>query len=353
MRRTQEEATLKNQRLASALALGGVAAAALGTWRGRSRYSFEDRVVLITGGSRGLGLEMARVLAGEGAAIALFSRDEAELARAADELRSRAIDVQTIRGDVASRGDAERAVAEVVRRYGGIDVLINNAGIIQVGPARHMTVEDYESALDVHLRGPLYTMLAAIPHMRRQGFGRIVNISSIGGKIPVPHLAPYVASKFALTGLSSTLHAELARDNIIVTTVAPGLMRTGSPINAMMKGRHEREFAWFAAGDALPGLSIDSTRAARQIVEGCRRGRAELILTPPARLAAALYGLMPDTFVRIESLVNVLLPSATGPEGDRAKLGRDSTSAAAPSVLTTLGDRAAARNNELPRPSHA
>jgi len=342
-----------SQRYTAALALGSLAVAGLAAWRRAHRYSFEGRVVLITGGSRGLGLEIARVVAAEGASLILFSRDEAELARAAGELRGHAVDVQTIAGDVASRADAQRAVEEAVSRHGAIDVLINNAGVIQVGPARHMTLDDYESALDVHLRGPLHTMLAAIPHMRRRGGGRIVNISSIGGKIPVPHLAPYVASKFALTGLSSTLHAELAREHIVVTTVAPGLMRTGSPINATMKGRHEREFAWFAVGDALPGLSIDSRRAARQIVEGCRRGRAELILTPPARLAAALYGLMPDTFVRIESVVNRLLPSPTGPEGDQAKLGRDSTSAAAPSVLTALGDRAAARNNELPRPSRA
>ena len=346
---------MRNQgQTAGFVALGALAAAGLAAaWRRRERYSFEGRAVLITGGSRGLGLEMARLLAAEGAALALVSRDEAELARAAEELRGHAVTVLTIPADVGSRADAGRAVEEVVARLGSIDVLINNAGVIQVGPARHMTLDDYESALDVHLRGPLYTMLAAIPDMRRQGGGRIVNISSIGGKIPVPHLAPYVASKFALTGLSSTLHAELARENIVVTTVAPGLMRTGSPINATVKGRHEREFAWFAVGDALPGLTIDSTRAARQIVEACRRGQAELILTLPARLAAAAYGLMPSTFVRIESLVNALLPSPTGPEGDRAKLGRDSTSAAAPSVLTTLGDRAAARNNELPRPAQA
>ena len=342
-----------SQRYAAALALGTLAAAGLVAWRRPPRYSFEGRAVLITGGSRGLGLEIARLLAAEGAALALMARDEAALERAAGELRGHAIDVLTIPGDVASRADAERAVEDVVARYGAIDVLINNAGIIQVGPARHMTLDDYESAMGVHLRGPLYTMLAAIPHMRRQGGGRIVNISSIGGKIPVPHLAPYVASKWALTGLSSTLHAELAHENIVVTTVAPGLMRTGSPINATVKGRHEQEFAWFAAADSLPGLTIDSTRAARQIVQACRDGRAERILTPPARVAAALYGLMPGTFVRIESLVNALLPSPTGPEGNRAQLGRDSTSAAVPSVLTKMGDRAAARNNELPRPSRA
>ncbi len=212
----------------------------------------------------------------------------------------------------------ERALEEVIERYGRVDVLINNAGRIQVGPADHMRLEDYEEAMAVHFRGPLRAMLAAIPHMRRQHGGRIVNISSIGGKIPVPHLAPYVASKFALTGLSSSLHAELARHDIVVTTVSPGLMRTGSPINASMKGQHAAEFAWFAASDSLPGLSMDATRAAARILDACRQGRAELVLTLPARLAVALYGLAPDTVVRLATFANRMLPGPSGAEGDRA-----------------------------------
>ncbi len=135
---------------------------------------------------------------------------------------------------------------QVVDHHGRLDVLINCAGIIQVGPMEHMTLDDYEAAMNVHFRGPLHTMLAALPYMRRQHGGRVVNIASIGGKVPVPHLAPYAASKFALVGLSSSLHAELASSDILITTVSPGLMRTGSPINASMKGQHEAEFAWFA-----------------------------------------------------------------------------------------------------------
>ena len=341
---------MTNQQYAAALTATGIAAALAALFRGRERYSFEGKSVFITGGSRGLGLEIARLLGEEGAAVTIGARDEDELSRAAAEFRHKRADVHTIRCDVTDRGDAERAVGEIVARQGRLDVLVNNAGVIQVGPAGHMRLEDYEAAMNVHFRGPLHTMLAAIPHMRGQGGGRIVNVSSIGGRIPVPHLAPYVASKFALTGLSSSLRTELAREGILVTTVCPGLMRTGSPINATIKGQHEREFAWFSVGDSLPGLSMDSTRAARQIVEACRRGRAEVILTLPARLAAALYGLMPSTFVEAASFANLLLPEATGPEGDRPRLGRDSTSAASPSVLTRMSDRAAERNNEVVRP---
>jgi NAD(P)-dependent dehydrogenase (short-subunit alcohol dehydrogenase family) len=254
-----------------------------------------------------------------------------------------------VRCDVSDLTAVAESLQAVVERFGRIDVLINNAGVIQVGPVEHMALADYESAMDVHFRGPLHTMLWAIPYFKRQGGGRIVNIASIGGKIPVPHLAPYVASKFALVGLSGSLRAELAKDGIVITTVSPGLMRTGSPINVTVKGQHEREFAWFVIADSLPGLSMASRRAARQILEACRRGRAEIILTLPARLAAALYGLAPDLFVKIASAVNVLLPGPVGGSGDEARLGRDSTSAWAPSALTTLTDAAAERNNELPK----
>jgi NAD(P)-dependent dehydrogenase (short-subunit alcohol dehydrogenase family) len=335
-----------------------LAAVGIGTGLGRvfhsrPRYSFRHRAVMITGGSRGLGLELARVLAAEGAALALVSRDEAELARAHDLLARFKTDVLTMHCDVTDRNDVERAIQHVVDHYGRLDVVINNAGVIQVGPIEHMSVEDFESAMSIHFRGPLYTTLAAIPHMRRQHGGRIVNIASIGGKIPVPHLAPYTASKFALVGLSSSLHAELAKDDIVVTTVCPGLMRTGSPINASIKGQHAREFAWFALGDALPGLSISAQRAARRIVEACRAGRAEHVITLPARAAAVFYGVMPNTFVRLAVVANRLLPKPTDATGDHARLGRDTKSRVAFSRLTRLSDRAAARNNELPRPRPA
>jgi NAD(P)-dependent dehydrogenase (short-subunit alcohol dehydrogenase family) len=267
MRITQQQRT--------ALFVGAAAAGALmaaRAWRRRHAYDFAGKSVVITGGSRGLGLVMARALAGEGARLTLIARDQDALTRAADDIRDRQpfADVLTIAADVRQQQDVERAIAQVVERFGRVDVLINNAGIIQAGPVDHMTMDDYQNAMNTHFWGPLYATLAALPHMRERGEGRIVNISSIGGRISVPHLVPYSASKFALVGLSDGLRAELARDNIIVTTVCPGLMRTGSPENAMFKGQHAKEYSWFAISDSLPLASIDADRAGRQIVEACR-----------------------------------------------------------------------------------
>jgi short-subunit dehydrogenase len=209
-----------------------------------------------------------------------------------------------------------------------------------------MTIEDYGQAMRTHFWGPLYTTLAVLPVMRGRGEGRIVNISSIGGKIAVPHLLPYSASKFALTGFSEGLRAELLREGIYVTTVCPGLMRTGSARNATFKGRHQAEYAWFAIGDALPLTSMDAGRAARRIVEACRYGEAEVILSVQAKAAVLFHDLFPGLTADINGLFNRLLPDA-GSDGRVARLGKQSGSKWAPSWLTTLNDRAARANNEM------
>jgi NAD(P)-dependent dehydrogenase (short-subunit alcohol dehydrogenase family) len=210
-----------------------------------------------------------------------------------------------------------------------------------------MSVADFEDAMATNFWGPLYAILAVVPQMRRRGAGRIVNIASIGGKISVPHLLPYSASKFALVGLSEGLRAELAKDGILVTTICPGLMRTGSPRHAWFKGRHRAEFAWFSISDALPLLSMDADRAARQIVEALRAGEPERVLSLPAEIATLVHALFPDLSIGMLDRVNRLLPGPDGPAGRNALKGEASTSALSPSWLTVLGDRAARRNNQL------
>jgi short-subunit dehydrogenase len=178
-----------------------------------------------------------------------------------------------------------------------------------------------------------------------------VNIASIGGKVAVPHLLPYVASKFALVGLSEGLRTELLKDGIHVTTVCPGLMRTGSHLNALFKGDHEKEFAIFSTANAFPLFSTSSERAASQIIDACRYGKAEIIITPQARLLHLLNSLFHGFMAESFSLINRVLPGPRGAKGDRMKRGWESRSLFAPSLLTRLADRAAGRNKERPRPA--
>jgi NAD(P)-dependent dehydrogenase (short-subunit alcohol dehydrogenase family) len=338
----------QNSRALAVLLGGAGAALAARAWKMARAIDFNGKSVVIVGGSRGLGLVIARELAAERARLTLVARDEGELQRAQAELEAEGATVSTIPCDIRNRDQVDRAMARTAAERGGIDVLINDAGIIQVGPLDHMQLEDFENAMATHFWGPLYTILAALPHLRQSTAARIVNISSIGGKIAVPHLLPYSASKFALTGLSEGLRAELMKDGIRVTTVCPGLMRTGSTYNAWFKGNHRLEFAWFHNADSLPGLSVDARRAARQVIEACRHGDAELVISAPAKLAILMNAMSPGMTAAMMSITNRLLPSAVDESGAETRSGWQSVSRLAPSFISRQSDRATADNNEVP-----
>jgi len=328
-----------------AAGLGLLAARAMR--RRRRRWNLAGRNVLITGGSRGLGLVIARQLVAEGAGVAICGRDEATLERARQELSASGGRVRAMACDVSRQDEVERLVARVTSELGQIDALVNNAGTIIVGPAETMDIEDFRTAMEINFWGPLYAILAVLPQMRRRRAGRIVNVASIGGKISVPHLLPYSASKFALVGLSEGLRAELAREGIQVSTICPGLMRTGSPRHALFKGHHRAEYAWFSISDSLPFTSISAEEAAAEIVDALRRGDAYRVLSRSAQLGSLLHGIMPGTTVDLLSVVNRLLPRS-GRRGLRQAVeGAASTSFFSPSILTRRGEEAARRNNEV------
>jgi len=312
------------------------------------RFSLRNKIFVITGGSRGLGLVLARQICAAGGKVALIARDGDELGRAKADLTPRGGVVLTIECDLLDAGQIQSAVRQIIDRFGKIDILINNAGIIEVGPLEHMTREDFEHAMRLHFWAPLELISQIVPEMRTWGGGRIVNISSIGGKLAVPHLAPYSASKFALTGLSDALRAELARDNIHVITVAPGMMRTGSHVNARFKGKHDAEFAWFAASAGAPLISMSAERAARKILAACRRGQSSLTLTFAARTAILGNALFPNVTGYMMKLINGLLPGAGKDEANQSRAGSQ-LRRLAPEWLTRLADRATIRNNEAHR----
>jgi NAD(P)-dependent dehydrogenase (short-subunit alcohol dehydrogenase family) len=310
-----------------------------------ARYSLRGKIALITGGSRGLGLVLARHICAQGGSVALIARDPDELARAKADLAPRGGAVLTVECDLLDVGQIQSAVQQAIDRFGKIDILINNAGIIEVGPLENMTREDFERAMRLHFWAPFELIAQVVPEMRIWGGGRIINISSIGGKVAVPHLAPYSASKFALTGFSDAIRTELARDNIHVTTVAPGMMRTGSHVNAKFKGKHDMEFAWFAASAGAPLISMNADRAARKILAACRRGQPSLTLTFAARGAILGNALCPNLTGYVMRLVNRFLPKPSGAEGNQLRGGSE-VRRLIPDWLTRSADRATIRNNE-------
>ncbi|HLL90508.1 MAG TPA: SDR family oxidoreductase [Tepidisphaeraceae bacterium] len=319
--------------------------------RRRRQISFRGKVVLITGGSRGLGLALARRFVEEGAKVAICARGEAELRAAQDQLRELGAqqggNVSTrliaLDADVRDPAQCERLIDQVETTLGLVDVLVNNAGTIAVGPLENQALDDFRTAMDTHFTGPLNLIWHVLPSMRRRRAGRIVNISSIGGKVATPHMIPYNASKFALTGLSEGLRTELSQHGIYVTTVCPGLMRTGSPRNAFFKGRAEEEYAWFTSSDVTPVLSINPDRIAGQILDACRYGDAELISPFTASIQAKLFGLLPGVSQEIAALFNRKLP---GTGSDRRVRGAE-VQGATPAAVLARQDAAAKQFNQF------
>ena len=295
--------------------------------RPRSEPASKHRpIVLITGGASGLGLELARVYGRAGARLILVSRSQDHLESARTSLLTAGdvqnpADILLLPADLSDKATARQMVELAINHLERIDVLINCAGIIEVGPIEDQPVEAFESAMKNNFFTALYTTQAALPYLLAQPAleghrGRrasIVNISSIGGKMAVPHLLPYTASKFALTGYSEGLNAELRAKGIRVTTVCPGLMRTGSQVRAKFVGDIEKEKAWFDMGATTPGVAASVQHAAKIIRAAQRAGRFELIITPQAWLAALVTGMAPGLTAVASSLANqLILPAPSG-----------------------------------------
>ena len=292
--------------LAGLAATAGIVA--LSKAQHRPVIDLNRKIVLITGGSRGLGLAMAREFGAHGAIIVICARDKGELARAQQDLTARGIPAHAFVCDITQPDEVLAMVAKIAVQVGHIEILVNNAGIIMVGPVSGMDAEDFDRAMRVMFWGTLHTTFAVLPAMKLRKQGSIVNITSIGAKVSVPHLLPYSCAKFAALAFSEGLRTELAPTGIRVTTIAPSLLRTGSHLNAEFKGRQTAEYAWFAAGAATPLVSIGADRAAKAIVRATVRGESEKVLSIPADFLARFHGLFPGLTSSLFGLINRMLP---------------------------------------------
>ena len=210
------------------------------------RYDFQNRLVVITGGSRGLGLLMARQLADEGAALVLCARDDEELAVAADELRERASFVATYTSDLSDRDDIAKLFARIRREIGSVDVLINNAGIfstLEMRPFDQIPLEEWEKVLRVNLTGPFLCARAVLPAMRRAKWGRIINVASGAVRLGRPNYLHYIATKAALAGMSLSMARELGADGITVNAILPGATFTEIERKTVTPAQKERIIA--------------------------------------------------------------------------------------------------------------
>ena len=330
---------------AAAIGMAVLGNRALRRWQHRRSDTLRGKTALITGGSRGLGLALAEEFARQGCNIVICARNDEELRRAARMVESLGAEVQPVTCDLTKPDEVERMIDLARDRFERVDILVNNAGTFSVGPLLSQTLEDFQEAMDLMFWGTVYPTLALLPEMIVRGDGRIVNITSIGGKVSIPHLLPYSCAKFAAVGFSEGLHAEVKKFGVNVLTVAPGLMRTGSHINAYFKGKQKQEYGWFALSGTNPLLSVCAERAARQIVNAARTRQTELIVGWQAELLATIHGVAPGLTQEALAMVNRLLPTADGT--NRKQTGNESESIVTRSPLTALGRRAAQRYNQV------
>nr|WKN35525.1 SDR family NAD(P)-dependent oxidoreductase [Tunicatimonas sp. TK19036] len=334
----------------AAVGLGGMLTTRFVNYKQRE-IELAGRVALVTGGSRGLGLALAQQLVEEGARVAICARNKEDLKKAQKSLNSLGKEignphpVLAVSCDVSDQKQVKNLISQIEKHFGSVEILINNAGTIQVAPIEEMEMREYEESINTHYWGPLYMMEEVLPGMRDRQEGRIVNIASIGGKVSVPHLVPYSAGKHALVGLSEGYRSELLKDNIYVTTVCPGLMRTGSPQNAIFKGKNRDEQTWFTIGDSLPMTSMPAEDAAKDIISACRHGESTLVLSLPAKILSGLNGLVPGFVSDALGWVNQWLPEPGGIGKKRMK-GYESESEWAPSSLTKRTEKAAKEYNQ-------
>ncbi len=289
----------------------------------QKNYSFAGRKVYITGGSRGLGLSMAWNLLDQGADVTIVARDEDELIRGQNILLKQFPDANVFISvcDITDVNELAESLDQAIERMNGIDLLINNAGSILVGPFTSMEKEDFEAQMNLHLYAVVEATGLIFPHFKNRGQGRILNICSLGGKVAVPHMLPYDASKFALAGFSQGVSAELAPHNIVVTTAYPTVMRTGSPIQAVFKGDHGKEFEWFETIDNLPLISMSPDKAAKKVLQAVADGKSEVILSVPAKARLLLGTFFPETMNAFMGMIAGLMPKK---DSATRKTGADS-----------------------------
>jgi short-subunit dehydrogenase len=242
-----------------------------------------SRVALITGASAGIGAALARELAREGVDLVLTARREDRLRELAREIESTGRRAIVVACDVTRDGDLERAVAAAVERFGRLDIAVANAGFGVAGRAGELALEDYRRQLETNVFGVLRTLYAALPELKKTR-GQFVIVGSVAGHVPSPGTSAYAMSKFAVRGLSESIHDELAADGVSVTLVSPGF------VDSDIRRVDNRGALHDDAPDPVPSwLRMPRDRAARVIARAIRRRRREIVVTGHGKALVILY----------------------------------------------------------------
>jgi NAD(P)-dependent dehydrogenase (short-subunit alcohol dehydrogenase family) len=245
-----------------------------------SSVSLANKVVLVTGASSGIGAAIARIFAQQGARVALSARSADKLNTLAASLGPNTF---AIPADMTDPAQVRRMVEATVERFGRLDILINNAGVGMYAPIASMQPEQFEQLVSTNWLGPVRAIQAAVPHMRKQGGGQIINISSVAGKVAIPWMGAYCSTKFALNALSDSLRLELARDSIRVISICPGRIATPFGANAF---RHK-------GYRSLPPSGTSPERVAKAVLRASLGQKREIVVPASNWLFVWFHSLFP------------------------------------------------------------
>lgn len=248
------------------------------------KYNFQGRVVLVTGAARGIGRATAEAFARAGAHVALTSRDTKQLEAIASQLRSTGANVSTHHLDVTDRREAFAVIESVAKEFGRLDILVNNAGIGQCLRLGDLEWEDTRKIVDTNLMGIIHCIQAALPILKKQGSGQIVNVSSTAGHKGIPFLSVYCATKFAVRGLTESLRMELHKEGVEVISVCPGTTDTDFFRSAITNGK-----GWWLKSP----WTHDPNGVAERILHACACHKREVVLTPEGKMMVLINKFTP------------------------------------------------------------
>jgi short-subunit dehydrogenase len=252
--------------------------------------------VLITGASQGIGKATAQLFAQRGYNLVLAARQADRLQAVAQQLKELNVSVLALPTDVQDFSQVEALIDTALKQYGSVDVLVNNAGIYSSGPVEQFSLADWQRVINTNLWGYIHTVQALLPHLLAQGRGTIVNVGSIGGKVPIPYLTPYTTSKFAVSGFTQALHAELAAKGIQVCGIYPNLIRSSFLERAIFEGQTPEDAAARRQQvEQIVQIPLVETPedVAKAIWNAVEHQKAE-VLVGSANLAAAAHSLFPS-----------------------------------------------------------
>lgn len=272
---------------------------------------FPAKRAFITGAASGLGRAIAMELAGAGWRLGLLDLSAPRLADAEAELRAAGATTFAYAGDVSDEAFIEASVAEFVARAGGLDIMVNNAGVAVAGPVEKTSASDWRWITDINLFGVVWGCRSSVPYLRAAGRGLVLNVASSAGFAAAPQMSAYNATKAAVISLTETLAAELAGSGVQASVAMPGFFSTHL-LSTMRAPPEQRAMAQHV----MQNSGKDASDAARAILAAAAAGRLHIVWPGKYRLAWRLKRLFPDWFVsRVANLRDRQLPAASPPPG--------------------------------------